>query len=139
MADKEYSEIPTVGQIIFEVDKLPPLQRAQAIASEYLGKKVYWQTRFFDVVSVNRDPVMQVSFSIRGIHLHGSYEKNVYALIDVSREPALRDLKPGRRVDLWGRISDVDNVLGITLQLDRLEVLPETLTDKIVERAERHV
>jgi hypothetical protein len=48
-------------------------------------------------------------------------------------------MRRGQRVDLYGTIENVDTVLGITLSLERFDILPLTLFDRLVQREDSRV
>ena len=124
----------TSAQIFRALKQLPALQRDEAIASTYVGLRVYWKTRFFDALDINQGPVKQFSFTQRGWHRFSRLDRLIYCHINVSRHPETRSLRRGSRVDLYGSITNVDVVLEIELALDRLEILPLTFWDRFVVR-----
>jgi hypothetical protein len=122
----------TPAQIFRSLKRLPALQVDEAIASRYVGLRVYWKTRFFSALDINQDSVKQFSFTQRGWHRFSRFDQPIYCLIDISQHPETRSMRRGRRVDLYGRITNIDIVLGIKLALDRFEVLRLTLLDRFV-------
>jgi hypothetical protein len=122
----------TPAQIFRSLKRLPALQLDEAVASRYAGLRVYWKTRFFLALDINQGSVKQFSFMQRGWHRFSRLDHPIYCHIDISQYPETRSLRRGRRVDLYGRITDVDIVLGIKLALDRFEILPLTLLDRFV-------
>jgi len=48
-------------------------------------------------------------------------------------------MRRGQRVDLYGTIANVDTVPGITLLLERFDILPLNLFDHIVQREDSRV
>jgi hypothetical protein len=130
---------PTPAQIIRALKRVPALQRDEMIASTYLGRRVFWKTRFFDVADIYQDPIRQFSFLQRGWHRFSRLDHPVYGHIDIDRHPETRSMRRGQRVDLYGTIAKVDTVLGITLALERFDILPLTLLDRIVQREESRV
>jgi hypothetical protein len=134
-----YSEQPTQARILRALKRVPALQRDEIIASSYLGTRVYWKTRFFDALDIGRYSVKQFSFDQRGWHRFSRFDRCIYAHINTEQHPETRLLRRGRRVDLYGTITDVDTTLGITLALDRLEILPLNLLDRIVQREDSRI
>ncbi|MBB5064718.1 hypothetical protein [Granulicella mallensis] len=134
-----YSQTPTQAQIHRAIKRLPSLQRDEVIASRYLGLSVYWKTRFFDALDMNRGSLKHFAFNQRGWHRFSRMDQPIYAYIDIDRYPETHSLRRGGRVDLYGTIVKVDTVLGITLALDRFEILPLTLFDRFVVREDSHV
>jgi hypothetical protein len=130
---------PKPAQIIQALKRVPALQRDEMIASTYLGRSVFWKTRFFDVADIYQDPIRQFSFLQRGWHRFSRLDHPVYGHIDIDRYPETRSMRRGQRVDLYGTIAKVDTVLGITLALERFDILPLTLLDRIVQREESRV
>jgi hypothetical protein len=124
----------TPVQIMRSLRRAPALQRDEIIASSYLGTKVFWKTRFFDVATIHRDPIRQFSFTQRGWHRFSRLDHPVYGHIDIEAHPETRAMRRGQRVDLYGTIADVDTVLGITLALERFDILPLTWLDRFVQR-----
>ena len=127
-----YSKIPTPARILRALKRAPALQRDDIIAATYIGMRVCWKTRFFDALDINRDPIRQFSFTQRGWHRFARFDQPIYALIDIDRHPETHPLRRGRRVDLYGTIVEIDTVLGVTLALDRFEILPVNLLDRFV-------
>jgi hypothetical protein len=80
--------------------------------------------------------VLQFSFTQRGWHRHRRLDRLVYAYIDITAHPETRGLRRGRRVDIDGIIEKVDIVTGITLTLDRFEILPVNLLDRFVIKSD---
>jgi hypothetical protein len=130
---------PTPARIIRALKRIPALQRDQMIASTYLGTRVYWKTRFFDALDINRDPIRQFSFLQRGWHRFSRFDLSIYGHVDIDQHPETRSIRRGRRVDLYGTITNVDIVLGITLALERFDILPLTLFDRLVQREESRI
>jgi hypothetical protein len=130
---------PTPARIMRALKRVPALQRDEIIASTYLGMRVFWKTRFFDALNINQDPIRQFSFTQRGWHRFSRLDHPIYGHIDISRHPETRALRRGQRVDLYGTIANVDTVLGITLALERFDILPLTLFDRIVQREDSRV
>jgi hypothetical protein len=60
----------------------------------------------------------------------------IYAHIDITRHPETRSLRRGQRVDLDGTIAEIDFVTGITLTLERFEILPISLLDRFIVSSE---
>jgi hypothetical protein len=79
---------------------------------------------------------MQFSFVQRGWHRRARMDKLIYAYIDITRHPETRSLRRGRRIDLDGTIAEIDVVTGITLMLERFEILPLSLLDRFIVRSE---
>jgi hypothetical protein len=127
-----YSQQPTQARIMRALKRVPALQRDEIIASTYLGRRVYWKTRFFDALDINRYDVKQFSFTQRGWHRFSRLDRCIYAHISIERHPETRQLRRGRRVDLYGAITKVD-AGGITLALDRFEILRLSLLDRLVQ------
>jgi hypothetical protein len=127
-----YSQQPTQARIMRALKRVPALQRDEIIASTYLGRRVYWKTRFFDALDINQYDVKQFSFTQRGWHRFSRLDRCIYAHISIERHPETRQLRRGRRVDLYGAITKVD-AGGITLALDRFEILPLSLLDRLVQ------
>jgi hypothetical protein len=127
-----YSQQLTQARIMRALKRVPALQRDEIIASTYLGRRVYWKTRFFDALDINRYDVKQFSFTQRGWHRFSRLDRCIYAHISIERHPETRQLRRGRRVDLYGAITKVD-AGGITLALDRFEILPLSLLDRLVQ------
>lgn len=125
---------PTPAQIMRALRRIAALQRDEIIASTYLGTRVFWKTRFFDALDINQDPIRQFSFIQRGWHRFSRLDHPIYGYIDVDRHPETRAMRRGQRVDLYGTITNVDTVLGISLSLERFDVLPLTFLDRIVQR-----
>jgi hypothetical protein len=48
-------------------------------------------------------------------------------------------LRRGHRVDLYGTIINVDTTLGLTLALDRFEILPLSFLDRWVQREDSRI
>jgi hypothetical protein len=134
-----YSKQPTQARILRALKRVPALQRDDVIASTYLGKRVYWNTRFFDALDFGQYDVKQFSFTQRGWHRFSRLDRCIYAHISIEQHPETRLLRRGRRVDLYGSITNVDTTLGITLALDRFEFLPLTLLDRMVQREESRI
>lgn len=134
-----YSQTPNQAQIQRALKRAPALQRDELIASRYLGLSVYWRTRFFDALDINRGSLKHFSFTQRGWHRFARMDHPIYAHIDINQYPETRTLRRGHRVDLYGTIVKVDNMLGITLALDRFEVLPLTLFDRLVVREDSRI
>src|SRR6202789_771423 len=118
--------------------RVPALQRDEIIASTYLGRPVCWKTRFFDALDINRYDVKQFSFTQRGWHRFSRFDNCIYARISIERHPETRQLRRGRRGDLYGAITKVD-AGGITLALDRFEILPLSLLDRLVQREDSRI
>jgi hypothetical protein len=133
-----YSQQPTQAQILRALKRVPALQRDEIIASTYLGRRVCWKTRFFDALDINRYDVKQFSFTQRGWHRFSRFDRCIYAHISIERHPETRQLRRGRRVDLYGAITEVD-AGGITLALDRFEILPLSLLDRLVQREDSRI
>ncbi|AEU35540.1 hypothetical protein [Granulicella mallensis] len=133
------SQTPTQAQIHRALKRLPSLQRDEVIASNYLGLNVYWKTRFFDILDINRGSLKQFSFNQRGWHRFSRMDRLIYTPIDIDQYPETRSLRRGCRIDLYGTIVEVDTVLGITLALDRFEILPLTLFDRFVVREDSRI
>jgi hypothetical protein len=134
-----YSETPTQAQIRRALKRIPALQQDEIIASRYLGLSVYWKTRFFNALDMNRGSIKHFAFDQRGWHRFSRLDNPIFAYIDIDQYPETRSIRMGRRVDLYGTIVKVDTVLGITLALDRFEILPLTLYDRFVQREDsRH-
>jgi hypothetical protein len=134
-----YSNQPTQARILRALKRMPALQRDEIIASTYLGRRVYWKTRFFDALDIGQYSVKQFSFTQRGWHRFSRFDRCIYAHINIERHPETRLLRRGRRVDLYGVIAKVDVMNGITLALDRLEILPLNLLDRIVQREDSRI
>lgn len=132
-------DAPGPARIMRALKRVPALQRDEIIASTYLGARVFWKTRFFDALDINQDPVRQFSFSPRGWHRFSRFDPQIYGHIDVDRHPETRSMRRGRRVDLYGTIANVDSVLGITLALERFDILPLTFLDRFVQREDSRV
>jgi hypothetical protein len=130
-----YSEQPTQAQIMRALKRVPALQRDEIVASTYLGRRVCWKTRFFDALEY---VVKQFSFTQRGWHRFSRFDRCIYAYISIERHPETRQLRRGRRVDLYGAITKVDTN-GITLALDRFEILPLSLLDRLVQREDSRI
>ncbi len=130
---------PTPAQIFRALKQLPALQRDEAIASTYVGLRVSWKTRFFEALDVNRGSVKQFSFLQRGWHRFSRLDRLIYCYIDADRHPETRSLRRGYRVDLHGRITNIDIVLGIELALYRFEILPLTFWDRFVVREDSRI
>ena len=113
--------------------RLPALQRDEAIAAKYLGLRVFWKTRFFEVQTIDADPVKSFSFTQRGWHRWSQLDQPIYANIDIDRHPEIQPARRGRRFNLYGTINNVDVALGITLTLDRFEILPVNVFDYFVQ------
>ncbi|WP_158823122.1 hypothetical protein [Granulicella sp. S156] len=129
-----YSETPTQARIRRALKRVPELQQDEIIASRYLGLSVYWKTRFFNALDMNRGSIKHFAFDQRGWHRFSRLDNPIFAYIDIDQYPETRSMRRGRRVDLYGTIVKVDTVLGITLALDRFEILPLTLYDRLVQR-----
>jgi hypothetical protein len=129
-----YSETPTQARIRRALKRVPELQQDEIIASRYLGLNVYWKTRFFNALDMNRGSIKHFAFDQRGWHRFSRLDNPIFAYIDIDQYPETRSMRRGRRVDLYGTIVKVDTVLGITLALDRFEILPLTLYDRLVQR-----
>lgn len=129
-----YLNVPTQAQIMRALKRVPALQRDEIIASDYIGRRVYWKTRFFDALDIDRDPVRQFAYTQRGWHRFSRLDRPIYAHIDIDRHPETRALRRGRRVDLYGAIVKIDTVNGVTLALDRFEILPLNLLDRFVQK-----
>jgi hypothetical protein len=127
-----YSNQPTQARILRALKRVPALQRDEIIASTYLGRRVYWKTRFFDALDIGQYSVKQFSFTQRGWHRFSRLDRCIYAHISIERHPETRQLRRGRRVDLYGAITKVD-AGGITLALDRFEILRLSLLDRLVQ------
>lgn len=119
--------------------RVPALQRDEIIVSTYLGRRVCWKTRFFDALDIDQYDVRQFSFTQRGWHRFSRLDHCIYAHVSIERHPETRQLRRGRRVDLYGTIAKVDPTLGITLALDRLEILPLSLLDRLVQSADSRI
>jgi hypothetical protein len=126
----------TPAKIHWKLHHLPALERDAFIAAEYLGQRVSWKTRFFDAIDCGRGAVLQFSFLQRGWHRHARLDHPIYAYVDITGHPETRSLRRGRRVDLDGTIAEIDFVTGITLTLERFEILPISLLDRFVVSAE---
>jgi hypothetical protein len=133
-----YSEQPTQAQIMRALKRVPALQRDEIIASTYLGRRVYWKTRFFDALDINQYDVKHFSFTQRGWHRFSRFDHCIYAYIIIEQNPETRQLRRGRRVDLYGTITKVDTN-GITLALDRFEILPLSLLDRLVQSEDSRI
>lgn len=131
--------VSTPARILRALKRAPALQRDEIIASTYLGRKVFWKTRFFDVADIYQDPIRQFSFTLRGWHRFSRLDHPIYGHIDIDRHPETRSMRRGRRVDLYGTIANVDTVLGITLLLEGFDILPLTLFDRIVQREDSRI
>jgi hypothetical protein len=131
--------VSSPARILWTLKRVPALQRDDIIASTYLGNRVFWKTRFFDVADINRDPIWQFSFTQRGWHRFSRLDHPIYCYIDVSQHSETRPMRRGQRVDLYGTIAKVDPVLGITLSLERFDILPLTLFDRIVQRKDNRI
>jgi hypothetical protein len=134
-----YSKEPTPAQITRVLKRAPALRRNEIIASTFLGRRLYWKTRFFDALDIDQYPVMQFSFTQRGWHRFSRLDRCIYAHISIERHPETRSLRRGRRVDLYGTVTEVDTALGITLALDRFEILPLSFWDRLVQREDSRV
>jgi hypothetical protein len=128
-----YAMQPTPARIQHELNRSPALARDEVVASTYLGKRVYWRTRFFNAMDTDHGPLKLFSFTQRGLHRWSRLDPLIYADIDIDRSPETRTMRQGRRVDLYGAIVKVDPVLGITLALDQFQILPITLVDRFVQ------
>ncbi|MBR0756070.1 hypothetical protein JQ604_28180 [Bradyrhizobium jicamae] len=126
----------TPAKIIWTLRQFPALERDAFMASEYLGQRVAWKTRFFDVIDYGAGSIKLFSLFQRGWHRHARFDRSVYAHIDINSHPETRDLRRGRRVDLGGTIAAIDIVTGITLTLDRFEILPVSLLDRFVIKSD---
>jgi hypothetical protein len=133
-----YSEQPTQAQIMRALKRVPALQRDEIIGSTYLGRRVYWKTRFFDALDINQYDVKHFSFTQRGWHRFSRFDHCIYAYIIIEQNPETRQLRRGRRVDLYGTITKVDTN-GITLALDRFEILPLSLLDRLVQSEDSRI
>jgi hypothetical protein len=133
------ANVSSPARILLALKRVPALQREEIIASTYLGARVFWKTRFFDVADIYQDPVRQFCFLQRGWHRFSRLDHPIYGHIDISRPPETRSMHRGQRVDLYGTIANVDPVLGITLALERFDILRLTLFDRIVQREESRV
>lgn len=122
----------TPAGISWQLHRLPALERDAFIAAHYLGQRVAWQTRFFDAIDWGAGEVLQFSFLQRGWHRHSRLDNPIYAYIDIEQYPEMRGLRRGRRIDLQGTIKGVDFVTGITLTLDKFEILPVNFLDRFV-------
>ena len=131
--------VQTPAQIFRALKQLPALQRDEVIASTYIGLPVFWKTRFFEALDINRGSVKQFSFLQRGWHRFSRLDRLIYCYIDADRHPELRSLHRGYRADLHGRITNIDIVLGIELALDRFEILPLTFLDRFVVREDSRI
>lgn len=131
-----YPEKPTLSDIIRTIQPLPALDAADLIASRYLGLQVHWFGRFFGLID-QRDILgaYQLSFSQR--RWHRSSRGLIYTDIRPGEYPEIERLRRGTRVDLFGKIQDFDAFLGITLALDRAQVLERNLLDKLIGFSER--
>lgn len=122
----------TAARITWQLHRLPALERDAFIAAHYLGQPVAWNTRFFDAIDWGAGSVLQFSFLQRGWHRHARLDNPIYAYIDIEQHPETRGLRRGRRIDLYGTIKGIDVVTGITLTLDRFEILPVNFVDRFV-------
>ncbi|MGY3485516.1 hypothetical protein ACVW1C_003399 [Bradyrhizobium sp. USDA 4011] len=127
----------TPAEISWQLHRLPALERDAFIAAHYLGQPVAWKTRFFDAIDWGAGSVLQFSFLQRGWHRHSRLDNPIYAYIDIEQHPETRGLRRGRRIDLDGTIKGVDFVTGITLELDRFEILPVNFLDRFVISSDR--
>jgi hypothetical protein len=130
-----YSKHPTQAQIMRALKRVPALQRDEIIVSTNIGRQVCWKTLFFDALDVGQYDVKQFSFTQRGWHRFARF----YARISIERHPETRRLRRGRRIDLYGTITEVDTTLGITLALDRFEILPLSFLDRWVQREDSRI
>ena len=133
------ANVSTPARILRALKRVPALQRDEIIASTYLGRRVFWKTRFFDVADIYQDPIRQFSFTQRRWHRFSRLDHPIYGHIDINRHPETRSMRRGQRVDLYGTIENVDTVLGITLSLERFDILPLTLFDRLVQREDSRV
>jgi hypothetical protein len=131
--------VHTPARILWALKHVPALQRDEIIASTYLGRKVFWKTRFFDALDINQGPIKLFSFIQRGWHRFSRLDHPVYSHIDINHHPETRSMRRGQRVDLYGTIAKVDPVVGITLLLERFDLLPVTLLDRIVQREDSRI
>jgi hypothetical protein len=129
----------TPAQIFRSLKRLPALQIDEVIASRYLGLRVNWKTRFFSALDVDQGSVKEFSFKQRGWHRFSRLDPLIYCRIDISEHPETRSMRCGCRVDLHGRITKVDIVLGVTLALESFEILPLTLLDRFVVYQDSHI
>jgi hypothetical protein len=124
------------AKINWKLHHLPALERDAFITAQYLGQGVSWKTRFFDAIDCGRGSVLQFSFQQSGWHRHAWLDNLIYAHIDITRHPETRSLRRGRRGDLDGAIAEIDFVTGITLTLERFEILPISLLDRFIVSSE---
>jgi hypothetical protein len=54
----------------------------------------------------------------------------------ISGDPPIASWAPGRS---YGAITNVDTTLGITLTLDRFEILPLRFLDRLMQRADSRI
>ena len=134
-----YAERPTQAQILRALKRVAPLQRDEVVASIYLGRQVCWKTRFFDALEINRRSIKQFAFNQRGWHRFSRMDLPIYGHIDIDQNPETGSMLRGRRVNLYGTIVQIDTVIGITLDLDRFEILPVNLLDRLVQRADTRI
>jgi hypothetical protein len=127
-----YSNRPSPTQIQWALRNLPPMQLNQAVAANYLGRAVAWKTRFFMATETSPGLGWQLAFHQRGLRWHSEVSPQIYAQVNVERHLEFNTIRRGRRVNLYGTIVEVDMVLGITLRLDRFEILPVNLLDHFV-------
>lgn len=126
----------TPAKINWKLHHLPALERDAFVATEYLGRRVSWRTRFFDAIDCGRGSILQFSFVQSGWHRHARLDKLIYAYIDITRHSETRSLRRGRRIDLSGTIAEIDFVVGITLALERFDILPISLLDRFIISSE---
>jgi len=119
--------------------RVPALQRDEIFASTYLERRVYWKTRFFDALDIGQYSIKQFSFTQRGWRRFSRLDRCIYAHISVEQHPGTRLLRRGRRVDLYGSIIDVDTTLGITLAIERFEILLLNFLDRMVQSEESRI
>ncbi|MDE1162940.1 MAG: hypothetical protein PW792_13490 [Acidobacteriaceae bacterium] len=129
-----YRDHPTAAELQRALREAPVLARDETASAHFLGLPVVWRTRFFDAIECGRGPIKQLSFTQRGLHSHARSDNPIYCFLDLTQDDGFRELRRGRRVDLYGRIASIDVTLGTTLELDRYVVLQETLLDRWVEK-----
>ena len=122
----------TPAEISWQLLRVPARVRDAFVAAHCLGQGVAWKTRFFDAIDWGAGSVLQFSFLQRGWHRHSRLDNPIYAYIDIEQHPETRGLRRGRRIDLQGAIKGVDFVTGITLTLDKFEILPVNFLDRFV-------
>ena len=127
-----YAETPRNSQLIRRFRRMQPLARGKA-SSEVVGLRVHWYARFFDAQNLNLpDGRWQFSFDQRGKYLPHPSSKLTYLTVSLNAFPGLDTLSRGQRVELFGTIERVDFVLGITLEPDRIVILPLSLLDRLI-------